>query len=276
MHRLSLAAIPWITLLLAGSLRAEQEDLNTQLMRATVKVSHDKTTGTGFVLYRPASHQTERSRFILVTAGHVFENIPGNEATLFFRKKEREGEYKKLPLKIVIRKDGKPQWTKHPSEDVAALVVVPPDHADLPKLPVDLLATDRALKKHRVHPGDVLASLGYPHRVEANGGGFPILRNGPLASFPLVPTKVSKTFLLSTHTFEGDSGGPVYLASARRSGAEEEDRDEVRLIVGLVTRQMFLDEEMKMIYGTTKLRHRLSLAVVVHASFIRETIQRLP
>ncbi len=33
---------------------------------------------------------------------------------------------------------------------------------------------------------------------------------------------------------------------------------------------------MKMIYGTTKVRHRLGLAIVIHASFIRETMERLP
>jgi hypothetical protein len=48
------------------------------------------------------------------------------------------------------------------------------------------------------------------------------------------------------------------------------------MIMGLVLAQRFLDEEMKMIYGTTKLRHRLGLAIIIHASYIRETIERLP
>jgi hypothetical protein len=276
MHRLLFAAVPCVILLMVGPLRADPEDLDTQMMRATVKVSHERSTGTGFVLCRPDPHDTRSNQFVLVTAAHVFENIPGDEAVVFFRTKEAEGVYKKAPVKVVIRKDGKPRWTKHPSQDVAALVVVPPDRADLPTLTVDLLATDRELKKYRVHPGDVVACLGYPHRVEANGAGFPVLRNGPVASFPLTPTRVNKTFLLSTNTFEGDSGGPVYLADPRRGWPGEGKPEEVRLIMGLVTGQHFLDEEMKMIYGTTKVRHRLGMAVVVHASFIRETIERLP
>ncbi len=245
MHRLPFAAVPCVALLLAGALHADQEDLNTQLMRATVKVSHEKSTGTGFVLCRPDPHEPRRSQFVLVTAAHVFENIPGDEATLSFRTKESEGVYKKVPVKVVIRKDGKPRWSKHPSQDVAALVVVPPDKADLPKLTADLLATDKQLKQYRLHPGDMLACLGYPHRVEANEAGFPILRNGPVASFPLIPTRVNKTFLLSTNTFEGDSGGPVYLADPKRRLSGKEKTEEVRLIVGLVTGQHFLDEEMK-------------------------------
>lgn len=267
---LCLVALP-LLLPLAGTAVAEGEDLNTQLMRATVKVSHEKSTGTGFLLHRPAPTDPSRGQFVLVTAAHVLENIPGDEAVLSLRRQEGDGVYKKLSLNVVIRVDGRPRWTQHPAQDVAALVVVPPDRADLPTLSVDLLATDRELRRHRVHPGDVLACLGYPHRVEANEAGFPILRTGPVASFPFLPTTVTKTFLLSANTFEGDSGGPVYLADPGRGRAGE-----ARLIVGLVTGQHFLDEEMKMVYGTTKVRHRLALAIVVHASFIRETLERLP
>jgi hypothetical protein len=141
---------------------------------------------------------------------------------------------------------------------------------------MDLLATDRDLQKYRVHAGDVLACLGYPHRVEANEAGFPILRSGTVASFPLLPSRVTRTFLLSANVFEGDSGGPVFLADPKRLLPGKEKSEEVRLIVGLVTGQHFLDEEMKMVYGTTKIRHRLGLAIVVHAAFIREVIERLP
>jgi hypothetical protein len=270
MYRLTFGVV-LVVVVLVGSLRADGEDLGTQLMRATVRVSHDKSSGTGFVLSRP-----HRNQFVLVTAAHVLENIPGDEAVLGFRRREAEGVYKKLPAKVIIRQGGETLWTKHPSQDVAALAVVPPDGADLPTLSTDLLATDTELKKYRVHPGDRVALLGYPHRVEANEAGFPVLRSGPVASFPLVPTRLNKTFLLSTNTFEGDSGGPVFLAESRRALAEKGRMEDVRLIVGLVTGQHFLDEEMKMVYGTTKIRHRLGLAIVVQAAFIRETLDSLP
>jgi hypothetical protein len=64
----------------------------------------------------------------------------------------------------------------------------------------------------------------------------------------------------------------VYLTRPKQTDV---GTDEVKLLVGLVAAQRFLDEELKMIYGTTTLRHRLGLAIVVHASFIKETIELL-
>jgi len=74
-----------VMLLLVGPLPADQEDLNSELMRATVKIGHDKSNGTGFFLCRPDPRDPQRNQFVLVTAAHVFENIPGDEATLYLR-----------------------------------------------------------------------------------------------------------------------------------------------------------------------------------------------
>jgi V8-like Glu-specific endopeptidase len=249
--------------LLVSPVLAEDEDLNTALMRATVKISHDKSTGTGFILTGGKDE-----KYLLVTAAHVFDGTPGDETTIVFRSKQAEGEYTKEPMKLIIRSRGKPVWTKHPTEDVAVIGITPPKNADLAHLSTELLATDEQLRKHKIHPGDNLAYLGYPHREEGSKGGFPLLRDGPIASFPVLPTAKTKTFFLSANIFEGDSGGPVYLERTSR----DPDREGVRLIMGLVLGQQFLDEEMKMIYGTTKIRHRLGLAIIVHASFIKETV----
>ena len=257
--------MPLVLVALASPVIADEEDFSTQLMRATVKISHDKSTGTGFVL-----SAADGKKLVLVTAAHVLELTPGDETTVVFRRQESEGVYKKEPTKLVIRKEGKPTWTKHPTEDVAAIPIMPPENADLPKIPLARLASDELLKTHKVHPGENLCCLGFPHRNEASDAGFPLLRRGALATFPLLPTAKTKTFTLSANTFEGDSGGPVFVTNDR------DNQEDTQLILGLVVGQWFLDEEAKMIYGTTKVRHRLGLAIVVHASFIQETIDRLP
>jgi hypothetical protein len=257
--------LPFV-LLCSKTAFAEDENLSTQLMRATVKISHEKSTGAGFVLAKGPE------KYLLVTTAHVFDNTPGDETTLVFRSKQAEGDYTKEPLKLVIRKEGKTLWIRHPTEDVAVIWITPPKNADLPQISPDLIASDAQLRKCKVQPGDNLAYLGYPHGVEGNKAGFPVLRGGLIASFPLLPTAKTKTFFLSANVFEGDSGGPVYL---NRPNQTDSDKVDLGLIMGLVSAQQFLDEELKMAYGTTKVRHRLGLAIIVHGSFIKETIDLL-
>jgi V8-like Glu-specific endopeptidase len=249
----------------AACVRAEEEDFNTQMMRATVKISHEKSTATGFILAKG-----KEDRYLLVTAAHVLETTPGEETTVIFRRKTAEGEYEKEPTKLSIRKGDKPLWAKHPTEDVAALWIVPPKGVDLSRVSTDVIADDGQLRKYKIHPGTDLDYLGYPHREEGSKAGFPLLRQGSIATYPLLPTAKTKTYFLSANTFEGDSGGPVYWTRSKRA---EADKEETRLIVGLVSAQIFLDEEMKMVYGTTKMRHRLGFAIIVHGSFIKETVE---
>ena len=59
-----------------------------------------------------------------------------------------------------IRKDGKPLWSKHPSADVAAMLITLPEGADVPDVPVDVLATDEMLTQSAVHPGDTASVFG--------------------------------------------------------------------------------------------------------------------
>jgi hypothetical protein len=252
------------------------KDLNTQMMNATVKLANPKSTATAFVLTRTTPGPSPKRQHILVTAAHVLEQMSGEEAVAFFRKKESEGVYKKLPLKIAIRKAGKALWTRHPALDIAAMYVTPPEKAVFPQLPLDLLATDQTLKQHKIHPGDSLRCLGYPHQLEANDAGFPVLRSGAIASYPLLPAKTNKTFLLNYNSFEGDSGGPVYLAESHRMVDSKKEPVQVRLILGLVLGQHFIDVDTRTAYETRKVRYRLGLAIVVQAIYIRETIDRLP
>lgn len=246
------------------SLSAEVEDPNTRMLRATVKLSHDDSTATGFILT-----PDDGKSFLLVTANHVLANTKGNETTIVYRSKIAEGEYKKLPTKIIIRNDETPLWTKHPSEDVAVILVTPPEGADLALISTELLATDDALKQHEVHPGREMTFLGYPHREEASEAGFPILRMGPLASYPLLPTQKTKTYYVNANIFSGDSGGPVYTSLADTG---DESTDKVPMITGVIHGQRFVHNTVKGDYITVKTHHQFGLAIVVHASFIIETI----
>ena len=91
-----------------------------------MKLQHDKSTATGFILRQPKLAPAKESRRVPVTVAHVLEHSD-NETTLVYRVREAEGLYRKEPTALAIRKDDQPLWMNHPTEDVAAIVVTHPD-----------------------------------------------------------------------------------------------------------------------------------------------------
>jgi hypothetical protein len=255
--------------------RAQTADLDTQLMLATVKLSDPHAAGTGFVLGRPGPGGKTQS--ILVTAEHTLSRTVQEELTIVYHRRKPDGAYTKAPIQVKIRRAGKPLWIKHPTADVAVLPITPPDDARPPLVEVEQLATDADIARFEIHPGDTVHCVGFPHpnQFDSGEGGFAVVRSGCIASYPMLPTKTTKTFIIDLNIFEGDSGAAVYMADAHRPTAKG-DTAPVRLILGLVTGQHFIDEEYRMVYQTGKFRHRMGLGVTVHASTIRETIDLVP
>lgn len=128
-----------------------------------------------------------------------------------------------------------------------------------------------------MHPGDVLSCLGYPYGAEANESGFPILRSGQIASYPLTPTTKIQTFLFDFRVFGGNSGGPVYFVSSNRTyGGTTKLGETIQVLAGLVSQEKLVEEEIRSLTETRRSKQPLSLAVVVHAALIREAIELLP
>ena len=256
--------------------QAEEEtlELNTALMRSTFKLIGDGSIGTAFIIGRPSEKDPTRGASVLVTAAHVLEKATGNEATLVMRTKSKDG-YVKALYPIRIREGGKPLWTRHPYADVAVMYVPVPPEADFGGLSASFLATDEILTELQIHPGDSLSCLGFPNGIEGNDSGFPILRSGKIASYPLFPTRVVKSFLFDINVFDGNSGGPVYLAETNRMLLPRSIRvGATQFIVGLVSEQIFASSDSTS--QASRPKESLRLAVVIHASLIHDTIDRLP
>jgi len=241
-------------------------DLSVELMHATVQLEQPlgngtRTVGTGFLISETAPDG--RPRTVLVTANHVFKQMPGQVARIGYRVANADGSWSYSPQPLQIRDaGGKELWTHHPARDVAAIVITAPPEFAKSAIPQDYLASDDTFTRYRVEAGDELMALGFPRGLAANNAGFPILRSGRIASYPVAPAKIFPTFLLDFSVFPGNSGGPVFMHNdARRSPSDvAQPPQDVEFIAGLLTQQVELNNE------------RLEIGIVTHAKYIRETI----
>jgi len=184
-------------------------------------------------------------------------------ARIGYRIQGSEGVWRYDPEALKIRDGDHPLWVKHPTRDVAAMVVEAPPEFVKAAIPLKYLAQDDTFNKYNLGPGDEMMALGFPRGLSANPAGFPILRSGRVASYPLAPATNFPTFLMDFSVFPGNSGGPVFMAEGarRRPGASESQ--EVQFVAGLLTQQVELSGE------------RLEIGIVTHAKFIRETLALL-
>jgi hypothetical protein len=240
-------------------------DLSVELMHATVQLEQPlgngtRTVGTGFLISETAPDG--RPQTVLVTANHVFKQMPGQVARIGYRVANVDGSWSYSPQPLRIRDSGgKELWTHHPARDVAAIVISAPPEFAKAAIPKDYLASDDTFTRYQVEAGDELMALGFPRGLAANQAGFPILRSGRIASYPVAPAKIFPTFLLDFSVFPGNSGGPVFMHSARHSSTGAAPSPEAgEFIAGLLTQQVELNNE------------RLEIGIVTHAKYIRETI----
>ena len=244
-------------------------DLAVDLIHATVQLEQPlgdgtRTVGTGFLISAPGADGKPRT--VLITANHVLQKMPGATARIGYRVSNADGSWSYSPQQVKIRSGGgEALWTHHPNRDVAAMVVKAPAEFAKAAIPQNYLAAEDSFDKYHVSAGDEMMALGFPRGLSANSAGFPILRSGRVASYPLAPAKVFPTFLLDFAVFPGNSGGPVFVnrpletgpvLQASTGGAAAEQG----FIAGLLTQQVELNNE------------RLEIGIVTHAKYIRETI----
>lgn len=239
-------------------------DLAVELIHATVQIEQPlgdgtRTVGTGFLINAPTLDGQPRT--VLVTANHVLQRMPGVQARIGYRIANADGSWSYAPQKFDIRDaDGNPRWTQHPARDVAAISVTAPPEFAKAAIPKDWLAGDETFSTYAVGAGDQMMALGFPRGLSANPAGFPILRSGRVASFPLAPAAAFPTFLLDFTVFPGNSGGPVFMAEGLRRRPGGGESQEVQFIAGLLTQQVELNSE------------RLEIGIVTHARYIHETL----
>lgn len=235
-------------------------DFATEMLDATYKLYHENSTGTCFLVRREAPDQS----FYIVTAAHVLEGTKGDTAIVVLRDRQADGSYERRDHTVTIRRDGQPLWVRHANEDVAVLQMAEPPSGSVNALPLTAIADEARVVAAGLHICSPLYVITYPQRFEANSAGFAIARQGIVASHPFLPVQRHHTFFVDFTTFAGDSGGPVFI-----EGTEGHP-----LLVGMVLAQYRHDERVTTEYGEHTLHHPLGLGTVLHAQFVRDTIER--
>lgn len=111
--------------------------------------------------------------------------------------------------------------------------------------------------------------------MESNEEGFPILRTGIIASYPIFPSKDMKTFLVDSEIYKGNSGGPVLFVSRNRIYGGGTHIGTINFMMGLVSSEIVLKENIVTIDERKEKTHSLKIAQIVHASIINEMIDKL-
>lgn len=112
------------------------------------------------------------------------------------------------------------------------------------------------LERLQVQPGDEMMTLGFPRGIAASDAGFPILRSGKVASYPVSPADRYPTYLVDVDVFAGNSGGPVYVPIRNTKAGSAPPV----VIAGILTQQIKYHEQ------------RLAIGNATQADFISETV----
>ncbi len=254
---------------------APSDEINTVLMHATFRISGQEkghadriATGTVFVMGVPLAKGGRAAKWVLITAAHVLDDIGPDQATLIVRRRDAHGAYTSYPYDLPIRDGGKPRYVEHRTADVAAMYVALPTDVPVTALMPDFLVDDKMTEDMDLHPGDEVFLLGFPLAIIGRGG-FPILRSGHIASYPLTPMKKVKQIDLDALILGGNSGGPVYYSYQQRFIKGVPRVGLWRGVLGLVVKaeasNLPEDAHQSLNYGS-----------IVPAPFIRETIEMLP
>jgi hypothetical protein len=143
-----------------------------------------------------------------------------------------------------------------------------PDEVPMTGLLPSILVTDKSLEDIELHPGDEAYILGFPGEAFTNGG-FPILRTGRIASYPLTPMGLVKQWGFDVHVFGGNSGGPVYYTFVNRFFQHSLHFGVNQGVLGLVVQEGHPP-------ASEYANRDLDYGVVVPAEFIKETLDLLP
>jgi len=252
-----------VAIVFATPTMAAETTSATDVVMATCRLQGNGSGAASFLMTIPGPNGKPVQ--LIVTAAHVLSKMKGESGNLVLRQWDEENsEFIRKPQKLQIREGEKPLWTQHPSHDVAVMTLPKFEGVDIASAPTSCLASDEDFQQ--MEAGAAIRALGYPHarQFDPSKPGFPLIRAGCVANYPIAPFSNHDTFLADFNTFEGDSGGPIISVASGGSGVK---------ILGLVHGQHFLDLKYDLGYEKGHIRKRLGVSIIINSGVIAETIQ---
>ncbi len=231
------------------------------LLAATFRIGQGDHSGTCFFVSFETFDPEKQRQIILVTASHVMEQMDQSTCEINLRTGNADRGYQKKGVPIKIRGEAGPLWTQHPDVDVATMVVELPDEIALTPISLEKIASEDRLIDRTVHVGQEAWISCFPAKLEANEAGWPILRRGSIASYPLFPIKTAKTILIDYSVFGGDSGAPIAVVVNGNL-----------LIVGIASSMQRQTDKSSMPFEERTMHTPMGLSIAVQAAYLRETI----
>lgn len=232
-------------------------------IRATARISSGPESATAFVVDLGAD-RAEGKRFALVTAAHVFEEMKASSCIVHFRLPDDDAGFVRRETELNVSDDGRPLWTKHDRADVAAIPIELPAGVDVEPFDVDRIADETFFEAGKVQAAQAIYVPCFPAKVESNEAGFPIVRRGSIASYPLKPPIVGDTLLVDYSNFGGDSGAPVTMTFENEP-----------IVIGITTGSLRQTDKASTDFEERTTHMPLGLATVVRSVLILETLEGL-
>jgi len=175
-----------------------------------------RCSATGFLIGFIAKNSKDPAKrqfwVFLVTNRHVFHD----KKYVHLRFNTKEGRIKTFKQSLFFfGRNRDKRWLAHKSERVdLALLNINPNillqHSiDFIPLPEETFAYIRNFKKIGIEVGDAVYVLGFPLGISGNIQNYPCVKWGILSRIDREILKDTKSFLIDSSVFPGNSGGPV-------------------------------------------------------------------
>ncbi len=236
---------------------------------------------SGFLLGK-FLHKTEKKdknvyRIYLVTNRHVLKDA----TEIAIRLNRAEG--KPSQNYIVPRMDGQgmDRWQFHPDDEVDVAVMDMQSSAfDKDEIEFGLFQSDLTyllredMKEIGLAEGDFVYTIGFPMGLAGKERNYAIVRSGNIARIRDFLAGASKTILIDSPIYPGNSGGPVVFRPASFSVGKNKPIARAHLL-GVVSGYIpYEDKAISQQTGMTRIifQENSGLALVVPVQYIEETI----